>query len=326
MKAIVYEEYGSPDVLSVADVPVPEPGDDEVLVRIRAASVNDWDWGLLNGRPFLTRLAGRGPFKPFYKILGTDVAGEVVKVGSAVTKFQVGNAVFGDVSESGFGSFAEYNCYKESALTLKPDSMTFEQAAALPHAATLALQGLRDQGKLQPGQHVLINGAGGGAGTLAIQMAKDIGATITGVDKGHKFERMQSLGADHVIDYQQRDFTENGEQYDLILDFSAWHPMADYRRATKPDGAYIQVGGSMSLAFRLMLTGWWVKMTGGPTMGILFHKPNRGMDDVISLFEAGHVIPLIDRRFPLQQVPDALAYFGQGMAIGKIIVNITDQS
>lgn len=326
MKAVVYEEYGPPEVLSVAEVPVPEPGEDEVLVRIRAASVNDWDWGLLRGRPFLTRLAGRGPLKPFHKILGTDVAGEVVEVGSAVTKFEVGDAVFGDVSQSGFGSFAEYNCYKESALTLKPDSMTFEQAAALPHTATLALQGLRDQGKLRAGQHVLINGAGGGAGTLAIQLAKHLGATITGVDKGHKLETMLSLGADHVIDYQQQDFTKNGQRYDLILDFAAWHSMADYRRATKPGGRYILVGGSMSLLLPLLLTGWWGKMTGGPAMGILFHQPNKDMDDVIALFEAGHMTPLIDRRYALEQVPEALAYFGQGMAVGKIIVSIAEQS
>ena len=217
MKAIVCTKYGSPDVLQLKEVAKPIPEDNEVLVEVHAASVNDWDWGLLRGKPFLNRLLF-GLLKPKIKILGSDIAGRVEAVGRNVKQFQPGDEVFGDISGCGWGGFAEYVCARENALALKPASMTFEEAAAVPQAAVLALQGLRDKGQIQPGQKVLINGAGGGVGTFAVQIAKSFGAEVTGVDSTRKLDMVRSIGADHVIDYTQEDFTQSGQRYDLILD------------------------------------------------------------------------------------------------------------
>jgi len=321
MKAIVYERYGSPDVLELKEVEKPVPKDNEILIKVYAASVNDWDWGLLRGKPFVNRLLF-GLLKPKIKILGVDIAGQVEAVGRNVKKFQPGDEVFGDLSGCGWGGFAEYVCALENALSLKPASITFEQAAAVPQAAVLALQGLRDKRQIQPGQKILINGAGGGAGTFAVQIAKSFGAEVTGVDSTSKLDMMRSIGADQVIDYTREDFTKNGQRYDLILDFAAYHSIFDYKRALSPKGIYVMVGGSSARIFQVMFLGPWISMTGSKKMGILMHKPNKDLAFMKELFEAGKVVPIIDRRYPLNETAEALRYFGEGHARGKVVITV----
>lgn len=316
MKAIVYHRYGSPDGLEFAEVERPAPRDDEVLVQVHAASVNSWDWDLLRGRPYPTRI---GAFrKPRYKILGADIAGRVEAVGRGVQRFQAGDEVFGDISGSGWGGFAEYVCAREDVLALKPASTTFEEAASAPQAAMLALQGLRKYGEISPGQRVLINGAGGGVGTFGIQIAKSLGAEVTGVDIAEKFDVMQSVGADHVIDYTREDFTKNGQRYDLILDVAAQRSMFDYRRALSPTGAYVGVGGATGRILQAVLLGAWMSKTSSQRMGLLLHHPS--VEDLVlisELLEAGTVAPVIDSRYPLSEVAEALRYFGEGAGSGE---------
>ncbi len=320
MKAIVYKKYGSPDVLELKEVAKPTPEDNEVLVKVHAASINDWDWGLLRGKPFVNRLIG-GLLKP-RKILGCDIAGWVEAVGRNVKQFQPGDEVFGDISGCGFGGFAEYVCARENALTLKPAGMTFEQAAAVPQAALLALQGLRDKGQIQSGQKVLINGAGGGTGSFAIQIAKSFGVEVTGVDNSSKLDTMRSIGADHVIDYTQKDFTKNGQHYDLILDLMGYHPFFDYKRALSPKGIYVMVGGSVALMFQVLFLGSWISLTGSKKMCILGLKQNKDLDFIKELFENGKVVPVIDRRYTLSEVAEAFRYFGEGHVRGKVVITV----
>jgi len=320
MKAAIYKKYGPPEVLKIEKVEKPTPNDNEVLVKVHAASVNDWDWGLLRGKPFVNRLLF-GLLKP-KKILGGDIAGRVEAVGRNTKQFQPGDEVFGDLSGCGFGGFAEYVCARENALVLKPASMTFEEVAAVPQAAVLALQGLRDKGQIQPGQKVLINGAGGGAGTFAVQIAKSFGAEVTGVDSTRKLDIMRSIGADHVIDYTQEDFTKNEQRYDLILDFAAHHSIFDYNRALSPKGIYVMVGGSTAAAFQAIFLGPLISMTTSKKMGLLMHKPNKDLAFMKELLEAGKVKPVIDKRYPLSEVPEALRYFGKGHARGKVVITV----
>jgi NADPH:quinone reductase-like Zn-dependent oxidoreductase len=321
MRAIVYTKYGLPDVLQLKDVEKPTPKDNEVLVEIHAASVNDWDWGLLRGKPFMNRLFF-GLLKPKYKILGCDIAGQVEAVGKNVKKFQPGDEVFGDISGCSWGGFAEYVCACENALLLKPASMTFEEAAAAPQAAVLALQGLRDIRQIQPGQKVLINGAGGGAGTFAVQIAKSFGAEVTGVDRTSKLDMMRSIGADQVIDYTQEDFIKIGHHYDLMLDFAANHSIFNYKRLLSPKGTYVMVGGSTARILQAMFLGPLISITGDKKMGLLAHKPNKDLAFMKELFEAGKVVPVIDRVYPLSEVADALRYFGEGHHRGKIVITV----
>ena len=321
MKAIVYHKYGSPDVLELQEVDKPDVKDDEVLVRIHAASVNDWDWGLLRGKPFTNRLVF-GLLKPRRKILGVDIAGRVEAVGENVKQFQSGDEVFGDISRCGWGGFAEYVCARENALALKPASMTFDEAAAVPQAAVLALQGLRYKGQIQPGQKVLINGAGGGAGTFAVQIAKSFGAEVTGVDSTSKLDMMRSIGADHVIDYTREDFTQNRQRYDRIVDMAAHHSTFDYKRALSPGGIYGVVGGSTPRILQTICLGPWISLIGSKKMGLVLHKPNEGLAFMKELFEAGKVVPVIDRRYPLNEVPEAFRYFGEGQAKGKVVITV----
>ncbi|MCH8334577.1 MAG: NAD(P)-dependent alcohol dehydrogenase [Proteobacteria bacterium] len=319
MKAIVYEKYGGPEVLKIKEVKKPTPKDNEVLIKVYASSINDWDWNLLKGN-----FQGRnGAFlKPKYKILGSDVAGQIESVGKNVTKFQPGDKVFGDLCGSSWGCFAEYVCAPENTLVLKPSKMTFEEAAAIPQAALLALQGLRDKVKIQKGQKVLINGAGGGAGSFAIQIAKSFGAEVTGVDSTRKLKMMRSIGADKVIDYTKEDFTKNGQHYDFILDFAAHHSIFDYKRALSPKGVYAVVGGSSARVFQVMVMGPLISMMGNKKMSVLFHKPNKGLDSMKKLFEAGKVKPVIDKRYPLSEVPEAFRYFGDRQARGKVVITL----
>ena len=327
MKAIVYTKYGPPDVLNLEEVREPTPRDDEVLIKVHAASANARDWRLLRADPFLVRL-NLGLLKPKHNTLGSDIAGRVEAVGGNVKQFQPGDEVFGDLSGGGFGGggFAEYVCASEDALALKPASLTFEEAAAAPMAAVTALQGLRDKGRIQPGQKVLINGASGGVGTLAVQIAKSFGAEVTGVCSTRKSDMVRSIGADHVIDYTQEDFTRNGQRYDLILAVNGYRPISDYKRALNAKGIYVMVGGSSAQLFQALLLGPFVSMTGSKKMGALSAKPDQ--EDLVfvkELVEAGKVIPVIDRRYPLSGVAEALRYLEEGHARGKVAITVTYQ-
>jgi NADPH:quinone reductase-like Zn-dependent oxidoreductase len=323
MKAIVYQKYGSPDVLKLEEVQKPTPKDDEVLIKVHAASANYADWALLTGKPFLVRLIAGGLRKPKNKILGADIAGWVEAVGKNVKQFQPGDEVFGDISECGWGGFAEYVCARENALALKPANISFEEAAAVPLAAVTALQGIRDKGQIQPGQKVLINGASGGVGTFAVQIAKSFGAEVTGVCSTRNLAMARSIGADQVIDYTQEDFTQNGQRYDLIIAANGYHSLSDYKRALSPEGIYVCTGGSMAQIFQSMLLGPWMSMTGSKKMGNLAAKPNKkDLVFVKELLEAGKVVPVIDRRYPLSEVAEALRYLGEGHAKGKIVITV----
>jgi len=323
LKAVTYSEYGSPDVLQFGEVDKPVPRDNEVLVRVHAASVNDWDWGLLRGKPFVNRMM-HGLRKPNLQILGSDIAGVVEVVGENVTRFQPGEAVFGDLCECGWGGFAEWVCGKEDAFTLKPAGMSFEQAAAIPQAGLLALQGLGDKENREQGAQVLINGAGGGAGTFAIQIAKSRGAGVTGVDRTNKLEMMHSLGADHVIDFTQEDFTKTGKRYDLILDVTARRSVFAYQRVLRPGGRYAAVGGSSAVLLHIALLGWVFSLAKSKRMGVVLYKPNIGLDRMIELFEFGKVVPVIDRIYPLNEADEALRYFGTGKHTGKIVITMEE--
>ncbi|HKP51209.1 MAG TPA: NAD(P)-dependent alcohol dehydrogenase [Chloroflexia bacterium] len=320
MKAVVYTEYGPPDVLQLKEVAKPTPTDDEVLIKIQAVSLNRSDWEGLIGKPFYARFGGLR--KPGRQILGSDIAGRVEVVGKNISRLKPGDEVFGDILSS-MGGFAEYVCVREKALALKPATMTFEQVASIPQAGVIAVQGIRDKGQVQPGQKVLINGAGGGTGSFAVQLAKLYGAEVTGVDNTGKLDFMRSLGADHMIDYTREDFTRNGEQYDLILDVIAHRSLFAYKRALKPNGSYFAVGGSVATFLQILLLGPLIRRTTGKKIRVLIVQPNiKDMLYITELYEAGKIVPVIDRRYPLSEVPEALRYLGEGRAKGKVIITM----
>ncbi|MBI3943546.1 MAG: NAD(P)-dependent alcohol dehydrogenase [Chloroflexi bacterium] len=326
MKAIVYTQYGSPDVLELKDVEKPTPKDDEVLIKVHAASVNAADLHLLRADPFLVRLMF-GLIKPKNTILGADIAGRVEAIGRNVKQFKPGDEVFGDISECGWGGFAEYVCARENALVLKPANITFEQAAAVPMAAVTALQGLRSKGRIQPGQKVLINGASGGVGTFAVQIAKSFGTEVTAVCSTRNMAMARSIGADHVIDYTQEDFTKKGQRYDLILAVNGYHPISDYQRTLSPAGTYVMTGGSGAQMSQAMLLGPWISMTGSKKMGNLLAKPNKqDLSFIQELLAAGKVVPVIDRYYPLSKVPEAIRYLEEEHAKGKVVITMDQNS
>jgi len=325
MKAIVFTQYGPPDGLELKEVPKPVPKDDELLVRVHASSINSWDWEFLNGTPFINRLMfGLFRPKPTKQILGADIAGTVEAVGSRVTRFRVGDEVFGDLWDN-WGGFAEYACAHETALETKPANVTFEAAAAIPQAGVLALQGLRKGEPLQPGQTVLINGAGGGVGTLAIQLAKLSGTEVTGVDASHKLDVIRSLGADHAIDYKQQDFTKTGQRYDLIIDCQNFRSMLDNRRTLRPGGTYAMIGGSIPRVYQLWLLNLLAPLTREDRrLCLVAEGANKGLDHLKELIEAGSLVPVIDKTYQLGEVPEALRYFGEERHKGKIAVTCLD--
>ncbi len=327
MKAIWQTKYGPPDVLQFKEVEKPTPKEDEVLVKIHAASVNAYDWHLLTADIFLVRLMGGGLRKPKHTIPGADIAGRVEAVGINVKQFKPGDEVFGDIAGRGSGGFAEYASVPESALALKPANLSFEEAAAVPMAAITALQGLRDEGQIQPGQNVLIQGASGGVGTFAVQIAKSFGAEVTAVCSTRNLDQARSLGADHVIDYTKEDFIKSGKQYDLILAANGYHPLPAYKRALTPQGTYVMAGGTMAQIFQAMLLGPWMSKTGGKKMGGVSAKQSQ-KDLVIlkELLEAGRVVPVIDRRYPLSETAEALRYLGEGHAKGKVVITVEHSS
>lgn len=322
MKAIIYTKYGSPDLLQFKEVEKPAPKDNEVLVKVHAATATIGDVIVVKGEPFVVRFS-TGLREPKHRIPGKEMAGQVEAVGGNVTQFQPGDEVFGDLSVCGFGAFSEYVSVPETAIALKPVNLTFEQAAAVPESAVVALQGLRDHGKIQPGQKVLINGASGGVGSYAVQIAKSFGAEVTAVCSTKNLAMARSIGADHVIDYTREDFTRNGQRYDLILAANGYHPLSDYRRALGPRGIYVGTGGTMAQTFEAMLRGPIISMTGSKTMGNMLVRPNK--NDLVfmkELIEAGKVVPVIDRCYPLSETPLALRYISEGHARGKVVITV----
>lgn len=317
MKAVVRHAYGPPELMELAEVDRPAPGEGEVLIRVRATSLNASDWEVLTGTPMYGRVWGL--FTPKFKILGSDVAGVVQEVGPGVTRFGVGDAVYGDVFER-WGGFAEWVCAPEAMLRPKPESMSFEQAAAIPQSGAIALQGLRDKGQLKAGQSILINGAGGGAGSFAIQIARVLGAEVTAVDSAEKQELMRSLGAHHLVDFAQEDVTRNGKRYDLILDLVGHHSLLDFKRALAPRGRYLLVGGTVKLIFGVLFLGSLISLFTRRKMGLLMLEVNKGLEFFEEHHPSGAVVPAIDRSYPLSETPQALRRLGEGRAKGKLVI------
>lgn len=322
MKAIISDKYGSPDILQLKEVNKPIPEDNQVLVKIHAASVNYGNLVLLKGQPFMARFAF-GLLKPKYSIPGGDISGRVEAVGKNVKQFQPGDDVFGDLSGCRWSGFAEYVSVPENALAQKPANLSFEEAAAVPMAAVTALQALR-KGKIQSGQKVLINGASGGVGTFAVQIAKSFGAEVTGVCSTRNLDILRSIGADYCIDYTKEDFTKKTQRYDLILAVNGYQPISAYKRTLTSNGSYVMVGGSGAQLIELMFLGPFISLTGSKKMGSVLQRANQ--KDLIfmkELLEAGKVKPVIDRYYnELSEVPDALRYFDEGHAQGKVVITI----
>jgi NADPH:quinone reductase-like Zn-dependent oxidoreductase len=318
MKAVIRRAYGSPDLLELAEVERPVAGAGEVLIRVRATSLNASDWENLRGKPLYGRLWGF--FTPRIGILGSDIAGTVEAVGPNVTRFRPGDAVYGDLLGQ-WGGLAEWVCAPERKLRPKPEFMSFDQASAIPQSGAIALQGLRDKGRVRPGQTILINGAGGCAGTFAIQIAKVLGAETTGVDNAQKLELMRSLGADHVIDYEKEDFTQSAQRYDLILDLAGRHSLFNFKRALAPKGRYLAVGGEpITLFFGILFLGSLVSLFTGKKMEFLVVKSNKDLDVLEDYFQSGVVMPVIDKRYRLSETPEALRRLGEGRAKGKQVI------
>jgi NADPH:quinone reductase-like Zn-dependent oxidoreductase len=321
MKAIVNTQYGSPDVMQLKEVEGPTPKANEVLVKIHAAAVNAADWHLLRADPFIARLQF-GLFKPKYTILGADIAGTVEAIGSDVKSFKIGDEVFGDISGSGWGGFAEYASVKEDVLVRKPANVTFEETAAVPMAAVTALQGLR-KGNIQSGQKVAINGASGGVGTFAVQIAKALGAEVTAVCSTRNIELARSLGADYVIDYAKENFTKSGKSYDLILATNGYHPLVDYQRALSLNGSYVMIGGENSQIMEAMLWVPFKSKKGGQTFNNVLAQPNqKDLEFVAGLLAKGKVKPVIAKQFSLAETAEAIRCVEAGHAQGKVVIRI----
>ena len=319
MNAIVYTQYGSPDVLQFKEVATPTPADNEVLIKVCAASVNPLDWHFMRGKPLFVRLMS-GWLTPKIKVLGCDIAGRVEAVGKLVKLFQPGDQVFGG---TGLQGFAEYVCTTEDRLALKPANISFEDAAAVPVAAITALQGLRDQGRIQSGHRVLVDGASGGVGTFAVQIAKSFGTEVTAVCSTRNMDTARSIGADHVIDYTREDFTKRGQRYNLIFAANAYHSIFDYRRALCQDGIYVTAGGGGVPTLQVMLLGPLLPLIGKQKMSLFMAKINK--KDLVflkDLLEARKIVPVIDRRYPLSDVAEALRYLEEGHAQGKVVITI----
>lgn len=316
MKAVVYTQYGTPDVLEFKEVEKPIPADDEVLIRMKAVSLNDWDVALLDG-DFINRTMN-GLNAPKIQILGSDVAGSVEQCGKNVSAFKVGDEVYGDLSGR-WGAFAEYVCAPEKSLALKPSQMSFEQAAAIPQAGMLAVQGLIDKGGIKAGQKVLVNGAGGGVGTFAVQLGKLFGVEMTGVDSEEKRNMLKEAGFDHVIDYRKEDFTRTGKRYDLILDVKTNRSPFDYLRALNPRGTYATVGGSIGRLLQIFAMSSLISVTTRKKLVVVALKPNKDLEYINKLFEAGKISPVIDGPYSFDQIPDRFRYFAKGLHHGKVV-------
>lgn len=326
MQAVVADRYGSPEVLELKDVAIPILKDNEVLIKIRAVSLNAADWHVLGADPFLVRLMF-GLTKPKITILGADVAGTIEEIGKNVKQFKPGDEVFGDLSGSGWGAYAEYVCANENAIVKKPSNISFEEAAASGMAAVTALQSLNKYTNIKPGQSVLINGASGGVGAFAVQIAKSFGAEVTAVCSAGNVDLARKLGADRVIDYTTSDFTKNEDTYDVIVAVNGYHPISDYKHALKPNGTYIMVGGAVAQMTQAMFVGPVTSMIGSKKLTHLMAKPNKkDLTYIKGLLETGQVRPVMDKVFPLSEVAAALSYLKLGHAKGKVVIKVADDN
>ncbi len=322
MKAVVAKKYGPPEkVLAVCEVPKPSPKEKEVLIKIHATAINDYDWGAVTGKPYLYRLLF-GLTKPKHPIAGMELSGVVEEVGAGVEKLKSGDAVYGDISAHGFGSFAEYICVPENAVMKKPGNMSFEDATAIPHASMLALQALRDKAKIRQGEKVLINGAGGGVGMFGLQLAKLYNCEVTGVDAGEKLDMMKSIGFDQVIDYKKENFTKSGLQYDLILDCKSNQSPSSYLRSLKTKGRYITVGGEIPALIKILFMGKAFSLFSSKKLQILSLKPNNGLEYISELFAQGKIRCIIDGPYTIEDIPKLIRYFAEGKHKGKVVVKM----
>jgi NADPH:quinone reductase-like Zn-dependent oxidoreductase len=323
MNAIVFRKYGSVDVLKLEALPIPSPGPDEVLIKVKYASVNSWDWDWVRGKPFIVRLF-TGPFRPPYKILGADISGIVESIGTNVKSFKPGDAIMGDISGCHWGGFAEYVTASEKSLIKKPENLSFAEAAAIPQAGILAWQGLHQYGPIQPGQKVLINGSGGGVGSFAIQLAKMFGAEVTAVDTADKFEFMQELGTDYLIDYLKNDYTKSGKRYDLILDVNANRPLSHYKKCLNPGAGFVIIGGAMNTIIQTAISGIFSKKNNKKKLSLLIHKPNQtDLQALTSLCSEGKIKVMIDKEFSLSETAQAIQLLGDGKVKGKVVISIS---
>jgi len=322
MRAVMFNEYGSADQLKLEDVPKPSPKSNEVLIKIKAVSLNYSDWHMLKGDPYIVRLWS-GLRKPKYPILGVDVSGIVESVGEQVKEFKIGDEVFGNVSENGLGGLAEYTCTTEETLVLKPQNISFEEAASVPQAALVGLQSIKEKAHLIAGQKVLINGASGGVGTFAVQIAKAFGGQVTAVCSTQNMELVKSIGADQVIDYTKEDFTQNGQEYDLIVAANGHHSIYEYQGSLSPTGTLVATGGSMTQIFQSMLLGPLITMFNGQKIRNLYSSSSKKNLLILSeLLESKKVIPVIDKQYTLDETIDAFKYCDQGHAKGKVVIKI----
>lgn len=321
MRAIVQAKYGKSDVLELKEVAIPTPKINEVLIKVKAVSINDYDWSLMRGKPYIYRLM-YGLMKPKSLTPGMEISGEIVQCGEFSQKFDIGDAVFGDISDYGFGGFAEYLCVNENALTKKPSVMSFEDAASIPHAATLALQGLVDIGNIQTGEKVLINGAGGGVGMFGVNIAKLYNSEVTGVDAKSKFDMMKSAGFDYVVDYKVDDFTKLDQCYDLILDTKTNRSVFHYLKALSPKGRYVTVGGSVAHLILLLIAIPFVSMLTNKRVAIVALKTNKNIETINELYISGKLVPILERNQGLDTVPESLDKFGKGEHKGKIVIAV----
>ena len=321
MKAILCTKYGRTDELQFSEVPKPVPKENEVLIKVHAAAVNDYDWSLVQGKPFIYRIFF-GLTKPKRPIPGMELAGVVEDVGVNATLFKAGDAVYGDISNYGFGSFAEYICINEKAVVHKPAGMNFEEAASISHASMLAYQAIVEKGKIQQKQKILINGAGGGVGSFGLQIAKTFNAEVTGVDTGDKLAMMRSLGFEHIIDYKKEDFTKNGQQYDLVIDAKTNRSPFAYLRSLTAHGKYVTVGGYVDRLLQILLVKFWVNTFNKKSLHIVALKSNRDLAYIHELYAAGKIKPVIDGPYQLSEVPKAIQHFGEGKHKGKVIISV----
>lgn len=322
MKALVLNKYGPPEkVLEIREIAKPSPKEREVLIKIHSTTINDYDWGIVTGKPYLYRLLF-GLFKPKHPVSGMELSGVVEQVSPGVEKLKVGDPVYGDISAHGFGSFAEYISVNENAVIRKPHKMSFEEAAAIPHASLLALQALRDKGKIKQGEKILINGAGGGVGTFGLQLAKLFNCEVTGVDTGEKLNMMKSIGFDRVIDYKKENFTKNGLQYDLVLDCKSNKSPFSYLRSLKPNGRYVTVGGEITALLRILFWGKILSLFSSKKLQILSLKPNYGLEHIGELFEQNKIRCVVDGPYKMEDIPSLIRYFAEGKHKGKVVVKI----
>ena len=321
MKAIYCTKYGTPDDLQLLEIDMPVPVKNELLIKVHATTINDYDWSLIRGKPYIYRLLF-GLRKPKNPVPGMELAGMVEAVGSNVTLFKVGDEVYGDISDYGFGSFAEYCCINEKAVVLKPAAMSFTDAASIPHASMLAYQAIVEKGNIKDGQTMLINGAGGGVGSFGLQIARQFNVTITGVDAGDKFAMMKAAGFDECIDYAKEDFTKKGQQYDLVIDAKTNRSPFAYLRSLNKNGKYVTVGGKLGRLLQLLFLKFWIRIFTNKKLIIVALKPNRDLTYIHKLYAAGKIKPAIEGPYPLSEIPKAIQRFGEGKHKGKVVITI----